>query len=82
MRFLSATFGAGVVVTQRPITCPKPQLQSERCGKLTLRWPHTLAKYLSHKELALLVQYALNAGKFVLSGMTSIFKKWGFYYAQ
>jgi hypothetical protein len=28
--FCSATFGAGVVATQRPITCPKRQLQPER----------------------------------------------------
>jgi hypothetical protein len=30
MRFFSATFGAGVVAPQRPITCPKRQLQPER----------------------------------------------------
>ncbi|MDR2941201.1 MAG: hypothetical protein LBV17_01225 [Treponema sp.] len=30
MVFFSATFGAGVVATQRPITCPKRQLQPER----------------------------------------------------
>jgi hypothetical protein len=29
-RFCSATFGAGVVATQRPITCPKRQLQPKR----------------------------------------------------
>jgi hypothetical protein len=29
-RFCSATFGAGVVAAQRPITCPKRQLQPER----------------------------------------------------
>jgi hypothetical protein len=30
MRFFSATFGAGVVAPQRPITCPKRQLQPKR----------------------------------------------------
>jgi hypothetical protein len=30
VRFFSATFGAGVVATHRPITCPKRQLQPER----------------------------------------------------
>jgi hypothetical protein len=30
MRFFSATFGAGVVAAQRPITRPKRQLQPER----------------------------------------------------
>jgi hypothetical protein len=30
VRFFSATFGAGVVATQRPITYPKRQLQPER----------------------------------------------------
>jgi len=29
-RFYYSTFGAGVVATQRPITCPKRQLQPER----------------------------------------------------
>jgi len=29
-RFCSSTFGAGVVASQRPITCPKRQLQPER----------------------------------------------------
>jgi hypothetical protein len=29
-RFCSITFGAGVVASQRPITCPKRQLQPER----------------------------------------------------
>jgi hypothetical protein len=37
--FCSATFGAGVVAAQRPITRPKRQLQSEYCGKLTLSLP-------------------------------------------
>jgi hypothetical protein len=40
-RFCSATFGAGVVATQRPITCPKRQLQPKRYaqffGKLTVK---------------------------------------------
>jgi hypothetical protein len=30
VRFFSATFGAGVVAPQHPITCPKRQLQPER----------------------------------------------------
>jgi hypothetical protein len=30
VRFFSTTFGAGVVAAQRPITCPKRQLQPER----------------------------------------------------
>ncbi|MDR2921897.1 MAG: hypothetical protein LBU85_00985 [Treponema sp.] len=30
VRFFSATFGAGVVATQHPITCPKRQLQPKR----------------------------------------------------
>jgi surface polysaccharide O-acyltransferase-like enzyme len=34
VRFFSATFGAGVVATQRPITCPKRQLQPERYAPL------------------------------------------------
>jgi hypothetical protein len=38
VRFFSATFGAGVVAAQRPITCPKRQLQPERyaTGRLKL----------------------------------------------
>jgi hypothetical protein len=35
MVFCSATFGAGVVAAQRPITCPKRQLQPERYTKYT-----------------------------------------------
>jgi hypothetical protein len=34
--FCSATFGAGVVAAQRPITCPKRQLQPERYVQLLL----------------------------------------------
>jgi hypothetical protein len=34
--FCVATFGAGVVATQRPITCPKRQLQPERYVKFFL----------------------------------------------
>ena len=30
VRFFSATFGAGVVASQRPITCPKRHIQPER----------------------------------------------------
>ena len=30
VRFCSSTFGAGVIATQRPITCPKSRLQPER----------------------------------------------------
>ncbi|MDR2942587.1 MAG: hypothetical protein LBV17_08360 [Treponema sp.] len=30
VQFFFATFGAGVVATQNPITCPKRQLQPER----------------------------------------------------
>jgi hypothetical protein len=33
VRFFYATFGAGVVAAQRPITCPKRQLQRERYAK-------------------------------------------------
>jgi hypothetical protein len=36
VRFFSATFGAGIVATQRPITCPKRQLQPERYATLDL----------------------------------------------
>jgi len=30
VRFFSATFGAGVVASQRPITCPKRRIQPKR----------------------------------------------------
>jgi hypothetical protein len=33
-RFCVATFGAGVIASQRPITCPKRQLQPERYATL------------------------------------------------
>jgi hypothetical protein len=36
VRFFSATFGAGVVAAQRPITCPKRQLQPERYARFAL----------------------------------------------
>ena len=36
-RFFSATFGAGVVATQRPITCPKRHIQPERYATLGLQ---------------------------------------------
>jgi hypothetical protein len=35
--FYFATFGAGVVASQRPITCPKRQLQPERYMPFTLK---------------------------------------------
>jgi hypothetical protein len=37
VRFFSATFGAGIVATQRPITRPKRQLQLERHAKYRLK---------------------------------------------
>jgi hypothetical protein len=33
VRFFSATFGAGVVASQRPFTCPKRRKQPERYAK-------------------------------------------------
>jgi hypothetical protein len=36
VRFFSATVWAGVVATQRPITCPNRQLQPERYAKCQL----------------------------------------------
>jgi hypothetical protein len=38
MVFCSATFGAGVVAAQRPITCPKRQLQPERYMPFVLKF--------------------------------------------
>jgi hypothetical protein len=36
--FFSATFGAGVVATQRPIALPKRHLPSARYAKWVLNW--------------------------------------------
>jgi hypothetical protein len=44
VRFFSATFGAGVVATQRPITCPKRQLQPERYAPVCLRFYEFIKK--------------------------------------
>jgi hypothetical protein len=44
--FCSATFGAGVVATQRPITCPKRQLQPERYMKFGLELVGSVLDYL------------------------------------
>jgi hypothetical protein len=45
VRFFSSTFGEGVVAPQRPIACPKRQLQPERYVQWVLRFYGNNIKY-------------------------------------
>jgi len=38
VRFFSATFGAGVIAKQCPITCPKRHIPPERYVPFFLKW--------------------------------------------